>query len=49
MTRKRALFEKVDSRENDSKDCGGAVGALQTLGKVSDLGGRAFHKTRDTA
>ena len=35
--------------QNDSKICGGAVVALRLLGKVSDLGDRAFHKTRDTA
>ena len=54
---KRALG-KVDSRENvqnvseqqnDSKNCGGAVGALQKLGKVSDLSGRAFHNFCNTA
>ncbi|MDL0081251.1 hypothetical protein NYG90_00905 [Helicobacter sp. XJK30-2] len=33
----------------DSKNCGGAVGALRFLGKVSDLSGRAFHKNRNTA
>ena len=49
----RALCEKVDSRIklvlglNDSKHCGGAVRALQKLGKVSDLSGRAFHKTSE--
>ncbi len=35
--------------QQDSRSCGGAVGALQTLGKVSDLGGRAFHKVCNTA
>ncbi|ETD25717.1 hypothetical protein [Helicobacter canis] len=29
--------------------CGGAVVALRLLGKVSDLGDRAFHKRRNTA
>ena len=28
----------------DSKNCGRALQALKNLGKVSDLGGRAFHK-----
>ena len=35
--------------QNDSKICGGAVVALRLLGKVSDLGDRAFHKRRNTA
>ncbi|STO96220.1 hypothetical protein [Helicobacter canis] len=35
--------------QQDSRSCGGAVGALQTLGKVSDLGDRAFHKVCNTA
>ena len=35
--------------QHDSKICGGAVGALRFLGKVSDLSGRAFHKNRNTA
>ena len=35
--------------QQDSRSCGGAVGALQTLGKVSDLVGRAFHKVCNTA
>lgn len=33
----------------DSKICGGAVGALWILGKVSELGVRAFHKIHNTA
>ncbi|WP_304208559.1 hypothetical protein [Helicobacter canis] len=43
MTRKAASFQK------DSKHCGGAVVALRFLGKVSELGVRAFHKNRNTA
>ena len=34
---------------NDSKICGGAVGALAFLGKVSELGVRAFVIRRNTA
>ncbi|WP_299326463.1 hypothetical protein [uncultured Helicobacter sp.] len=55
---KNAKAQKVDSRiftqatqpaHHDSKNCGGAVGALRFLGKVSELGVRAFHKNRNTA
>lgn len=35
--------------QQDSRSCGGAVVALQTLGKVSDLVDRAFHKVCNTA
>ena len=50
--------QKVDSRNftqtaqpahHDSRNCGGAVVALRFLGKVSELGVRAFHKNRNTA
>ncbi|STO97585.1 hypothetical protein [Helicobacter canis] len=55
---KQKVDKKADSRiftqatqpaHHDSRICGGAVGALRFLGKVSELGVRAFHKNRNTA
>ena len=45
----RENVQNVSEQQNDSKNCGGAVGALQKLGKVSDLSVRAFHKNANTA
>ena len=54
----QSISAKVDSRNftqtaqpahHDSRNCGGAVVALRFLGKVSELGVRAFHKNRNTA
>ena len=45
-----SLFtQAAQPAHHDSKNCGGAVGALRFLGKVSELGVRAFHKNRNTA
>ena len=45
----RIFTQTAQPAHHDSKNCGGAVGALRFLGKVSELGVRAFHKNRNTA
>ncbi|MBR2494945.1 hypothetical protein [Helicobacter sp.] len=49
QNRQKSALGKVDPSPNDSKNCGGAVGALRLMVKVSELGVRAFPKNANTA
>ncbi len=40
--KKNGIFKKVDSRENDSKDCGGAFGVFYTFSKETSACAERF-------